>query len=66
MGDVTLLIVDKQFDTWVEAETYLNKVKSLGQADAFLTALVEGKRLYLKELLVKGIWENKSLQVANN
>ena len=66
LGDVTLLIVDKQFDTWVEAETYLNKVKSLGQADAFLTALVEGKRLYLKELLVKGIWENKSLQVANN
>lgn len=66
LGDVTLLIVDKKFDTWVEAETYLNKVKSLGQVDAFLTALLEGKRFYFKELLAKGIWENKSLQVANN
>jgi hypothetical protein len=61
LGDVTLLIVDKQFDTWLEAEDYLNKVKNLGQSDAFLTALVDGKRIYLKELLEKGIWERRSL-----
>jgi hypothetical protein len=61
LGDVTLLIVDKQFDTWLEAEDYLNKVKNLGQSDAFLTALVDGKRVYLKDLLERGIWERRSL-----
>jgi hypothetical protein len=61
LGDVSLLIMDKEFDTWIEADAYLNKVKSLGQRDAFLTALISGKRFYLKDLLERGIWERKSI-----
>jgi hypothetical protein len=61
LGDVSLLIMDKEFDTWIEADAYLSKVKSLGQQDAFLTALISGKRFYLKDLLQRGIWERKSL-----
>jgi hypothetical protein len=61
LGDVCLLVMDREFDTWIEADAYLSKVKSLGQSDAFLTALLGSKRVYLKELLERGIWERKSL-----
>ena len=61
MGDVSLLIMDKEFDTWNEADVYLNSVKNLGQTDAFLTAKINGQRFYLKDLLERGIWEKKSL-----
>ena len=61
LGDVALLIMDKEFDTWKAADVYLNTVKNLGQTDAFLTALINGQRYYLKDLLERGIWEKKSL-----
>ena len=61
MRDVTLLIMDKEFDTWNEADDYLNKIKGLGQNDAFLTAVIKGQRYYLKDLVSSGIWEKKSL-----
>ena len=61
MGDVSLIIMDKEFDTWNEADVYLNSVKNLGQTDAFLTAKINGQRFYLKDLLERGIWEKKSL-----
>ncbi len=61
MGDVNLIITDKEFDTWKEADTFLNQVKAAGQTDAFLTSLYNGKRYYLKELTEMGIWANSSL-----
>ncbi|MBA2611866.1 MAG: PD40 domain-containing protein [Bacteroidetes bacterium] len=60
LGDISLLIMDKEFDTWKEADAYLITVKNLGQTDAFLTALINGQRYYLKDLLERGVWEKKS------
>ncbi len=60
-GDISLLIMDKEFNTWKEADVYLNTVKNLGQSDAFLTAIINSQRYYLKDLLERGIWEKKSL-----
>jgi hypothetical protein len=66
LGNVTTIIIDKEFDTWNEAEEYLTRARELGQTDAFLVGLMGEKRIYLKEILANGIWENKSLQVATN
>lgn len=58
MSDVNLIITDKEFESWKEADAFLQKVKSLGQSDAFLTANYNGKRYYLKDLLDLGVWTN--------
>jgi Tol biopolymer transport system component len=58
MTDVNLIIADKEFDTWKEADTFLNQVRGAGQKDAFLTANYNGKRYYLKDLAELGVWSS--------
>jgi hypothetical protein len=59
LGDIELLVLDKSFSTWQEAEGYLKKVKNAGQKDAFITAYYNGKRYYISELLKQGVLENR-------
>lgn len=58
MGDIQLIVVNKSFNTWLEADDYLNKVKNLGYTDAFITASFNGKRMYLKDLVQEKIFNN--------
>ena len=61
MGDVHLIIATKEFNTWREADDFCKKVKSAGTFDAFITASMNGKRMYLKELTEKGVWLNTGM-----
>ncbi|MCA0431321.1 MAG: hypothetical protein LCH32_12550 [Bacteroidetes bacterium] len=58
MGDIQLIVVNKTFNTWLEADDYLNKVKNAGYTDAFITASFNGKRMYLKDLIQEKIFNN--------
>lgn len=61
MGDVHLIIATKEFSTWREADDFCKKVKSGGTFDAFITASLNGKRMYLKELTEQGVWLNTGM-----
>lgn len=60
LGDISLFEATTVFDNWKEADEFLNNVKRSGQQDAFLTVSYNGKRLYLKDLVIQGIWSSKS------
>lgn len=60
-GDVQVIVVNKSFNTWQEADDYLVKVRSLGYSDAFLTANYNGKRIYLIELLNEKLFESSGV-----
>ncbi len=62
MGDVQLIVVNKLFGTWNEAETYCKKIKSVGYSDAFITANYNGKRYYLTDLIKEKILEQADLK----
>jgi hypothetical protein len=60
-GDIQVIVVNKSFNTWQEADDYLIQVRNLGYSDAFLTANYNGKRVYLIELLNEKIFENSGV-----
>ncbi|MES2131072.1 MAG: hypothetical protein V4506_01915 [Bacteroidota bacterium] len=60
IGDISLFEATTEFDTWKEADDLLNTIKQSGQQDAFLTVMYNGTRLYLKDLVSKGIWAAKA------
>ncbi len=60
-GDIQVIVVNKSFNTWQEADDYMNKVKSLGYTDAFLTANYKGRRVYLIELLNEKLFESSGV-----
>lgn len=53
---INLLVADKEFDTWKEADLFLGKVRQAGQKDAFITSTLNGKRYYIRELVELGVW----------
>jgi hypothetical protein len=55
---VNLIVADKEFTTWKEADAFLAEIKKAGQTDAFLTANYKGKRYYIKDLVEMNIWNN--------
>lgn len=61
MSDVHLIIATKEFSTWREADDFCKKVKSAGTFDAFITASLNGKRMYLKELTEQSVWINTGM-----
>ena len=61
MEDVNLIITDKEFETYKEADDFLNRVKNAGASDAFLTGNYNGKRYYLKDLKEMAVWINPTL-----
>jgi Tol biopolymer transport system component len=66
-GNVNLIVADKDFETWIEADAFLKLVKQAGQNDAFITAQYSGKRYYIKDLIDKGVWlESESSGVLSN
>lgn len=59
LGDISLFESSRSFDTWREADALLRRVKEAGQTDAFLTVMYHQQRLYLKDLISRGIWKEK-------
>lgn len=65
LGDVEKLVLEGitrftiggEFYTFNEASVHNEKVKARGQDDAFITAIYNGKRVYLKELIELGIFK---------
>lgn len=57
MGNVVLIVADKEFDNISSACEFLAKVQNAGQMDAFVTAEFNGKRYYINDL--------PSLEVVN-
>jgi tetratricopeptide (TPR) repeat protein len=56
MGDVNLIVANKEFETWLDADSFLKEIRNAGQPDAFLTAEYNNKRYYLKEIVEMGLW----------
>lgn len=56
--NINLLVADKEFETWKEADLFLAKVREAGQKDAFITSVFKGKRYYVKELVEMNVWNN--------
>lgn len=56
--NINLLVADKEFETWKEADSFLAKVREAGQKDAFITSVFKGKRYYVKELVEMNVWNN--------
>jgi hypothetical protein len=55
----TIIQAEKDFETWKEAEDLLKAVRNAGQADAFLTPYINGKRHYMEDLYKMQIWVKK-------
>lgn len=53
---LNLVVAEKEFDNWKEAESFLVETKKTGKQDAFLTVFYNGKRYYLKDFVDMGVW----------
>ena len=55
--NITRFTIGGEFKTFEKASKHNEKVKAKGQTDAFITAIYEGKRVYLQDLIDKGIFK---------
>ncbi len=55
--NITRFTIGGNFYTFNEASIHNEKVKDRGQEDAFITAIYNGKRVYLRELIDLGVWK---------
>lgn len=55
--NITRFTIGGEFKTFDKASKHNKKVKAAGQTDAFITAIYEGKRVYLQDLIDKGIFK---------
>ncbi|MGB0881480.1 MAG: tetratricopeptide repeat protein [Vicingaceae bacterium] len=55
--NITRFTIGGEFKTFEKASKHNEKVKARGQTDAFITAIYEGKRVYLQDLIDKGIFK---------
>jgi hypothetical protein len=58
-NNIKLLIMDKEFETLNDANSFLKQVRAAGVTDAFTTSVYNGTRHYISDLVRMKVWDSK-------